>query len=179
MSTRSILNRRPHPPLHIDVRRRVLLVAHPTRADELLSWARARRDVLHDLRLFADEATRAALPGELGLQAAGLHSWRPQLHGGRARRPGHRRRAPDLLVLFWDPSEAHPRDPGVRALLRSAVQHGAQLACTTRTADFLVLTSLPHEELAPLLPHLDERTWAPELVWSRSGEHSAPCVMPR
>lgn len=143
--------------------RQVLLVAHPTRSGEMLAWARGQHHVLRDLesfQLFADDATRAAIAGELRLPAAELRSYSPRPgHGGGAREAGA-----DLLVLFWDPGEPQPRDTDVRALLAAAVRQHVSLACTPRAADFLLLASPRHDELAPLLPWLDERRWAPELA---------------
>lgn len=160
---RTSLRSRPRPRLSVELRRRVLLVAHPARSGDLLAWARAQRHVLCDrqrFQLFADDATRAAMADELRMPAAALRSFSPRFR----RREDSRRAAADLLVLFWDPDEAQPRDPEVRALLATAVRHHVSLACTRRVADFLLLASPRHEELAPLLSWFDERRWAPELA---------------
>ena len=58
----------------------------------------------------------------------------------------------DVLIFFWDPMEAQPHDPDVKALLRVAVTYNIPVACDRATADFLLTSPLMHEGYESILP---------------------------
>lgn len=52
----------------------------------------------------------------------------------------------DFMIFFWDPLEAQPHDPDVKALLRIAVLYDIPIAMNRATADFLVRSEYMNEE---------------------------------
>lgn len=120
--------------------RRIALIAHDNKKQDMLEWAKYNLTLLTGHELFATATTGRLLHEQLALPVTCFRSGPfggDQQIGARIAEGGI-----DLLVFFWDPLEPHPHDPDVKALLRVAVVCNIPVACNRATADFLISSPL-------------------------------------
>jgi methylglyoxal synthase len=127
-------------------RRRIALVAHDHKKDDLREWARYNQGTLARHSLFATDSTGRMLTGELGLDVTCFQSG--PLGGDQQIGSRIAEGDIDLLVFFWDPLESQPHDPDVKALVRIAVVWNIPIACNRATADFLISSPLLNRDEA-------------------------------
>ena len=129
---------------------RIALIAHDHNKPDLVAWCRRHLDELARHELHATGTTGALIADELGLDVV-RHRSGP-LGGDLQIGALIADRAVDLLVFFWDPLEAQPHDPDVKALLRIAVVWNVPVANNPATADLLLLSPLMTGEYVPEAP---------------------------
>jgi methylglyoxal synthase len=133
-------------------RKRIALIAHDSRKDDLLEWVAYNAPVLREHVLLATGTTGALLEARCGLEVTRFKSG--PLGGDQQIGARIAEGEVDVLVFFWDPLESHPHDPDVRALLRIAVLYNVPTACNRATADFVVASPLIHGEYERLVGHV-------------------------
>lgn len=145
-------------------RKRIALVAHDNRKDELLDWARANVESPRQHELYGTGTTGWLLEQELGIDVTRFQSG--PLGGDQQLGARISERGIDVLVFFWDPLEAQPHDPDVKALLRISVLWNIPVASNRATADFLFTSPYMAGEYERLLT--DFENYRKRLDWRLS-----------
>jgi methylglyoxal synthase len=131
-------------------RKRIGLVAHDNKKDDLAEWAVFNRRLLRSHDLVATGTTGTLLEEQLGVGILKLQSG--PLGGDLQLGALIADAAIDLLVFFWDPLEPQPHDPDVKALLRLAVVWNIPIACNRASADFMVSSPLMESDYSRNVP---------------------------
>jgi methylglyoxal synthase len=130
--------------------KKIALVAHDNKKQDLLEWAKFNRVLLAHHELYATGATGKMLERELGFTIHRLFSG--PLGGDQQIGARIVDNEIDFLIFFWDPLEPQPHDTDVKALLRMAVVWNIPTACNRASADFMISSPLMDGEYDRLVP---------------------------
>lgn len=122
-------------PRILNANKKIALVAHDNKKDELLEWALVNKQKLAKHKLYATGTTGKILEAALGQYITKFFSG--PLGGDQQIGAMIAEGKLDIMIFFWDPMEAQPHDPDVKALLRLAAVYNLPIACNAATADFL------------------------------------------
>jgi methylglyoxal synthase len=137
----------------IEPSKRVALVAHDKRKDELVQWAKHNREALAKHQLVATGTTGKVIEKELNLPVEKLITG--PLGGDQQLGAMIAQGKMDLILFFWDPLEAQPHDSDVKALIRLAVAWNIVIACNITTADFILASPLMNEPYSAAVPEVE------------------------
>lgn len=134
-------------------RKRIALVAHDNKKQDLMEWAEYNRDLLIQHELCATGTTGSMLEKVLDTEVLKLQSG--PLGGDQQIGAKIAEGVIDFIIFFWDPLEPQPHDPDVKALLRIAVVWNVPVACNRASADFMISSPLMSSEYERILPDFD------------------------
>ena len=130
--------------------KRIALVAHDNKKQDLLEWAEYNRHILLQHDLYATGTTGTLLEQELEISIHKLKSG--PLGGDQQIGAKIAQQEIDMLIFFWDPLQPHPHDPDVKALLRIAVVWNIPIACNRASADYMISSPLLSGQYQGMVP---------------------------
>ncbi len=151
-----------HSIIKLGHKKRIALVAHDNKKQDLLEWAKWNKSLLIEHELYATGTTGKLLEEVLGTT---VHKFRSGPLGGDQQIGAKIAEGEiDFMIFFWDPLTEQPHDADVKALLRIAVVWNIPAACNRATADFMISSTLMTGEYNRLVtnyePYLERQVEA-------------------
>jgi methylglyoxal synthase len=131
-------------PFTIGRQKHIALIAHDSKKQELVEWVDTNKEILKGHFLCGTGTTARLVVDKTGLPVKAYNSG--PLGGDLQVSSRIVEGSIDFVVFFWDPLEAQPHDPDVKALLRIAVVYDIPIATNKATADFMISSRFMNEE---------------------------------
>jgi methylglyoxal synthase len=134
----------------ISPQKRIALVAHDKKKEDLINWAVYNKKELSKHELVATGTTGKLLEEKLNVPVWKLFSG--PLGGDQQLGALIAEGKINMIFFFWDPMEMQAHDSDVKALIRLAVAWNIIMACNRTTADFILTSELLNQEYTAQVP---------------------------
>jgi methylglyoxal synthase len=138
----------------LSAQKTIALVAHDNKKPEIIEWAIYNKIALSKHQLYATGTTGTLIEKALGQPVTKLLSG--PLGGDQQIGALIAEGKVNVLIFFWDPMQAQPHDPDIKALLRVAATWNIPIACDRSTADFILTSKLMYEDYDINLPNYSQ-----------------------
>ncbi len=151
----------------MEVRKRIALVGHDNRKQELVDWVEHNWETLIEQKLVCTGTTGRLIEEALLKKNKEYDSNRTPsivklksgpLGGDQQLGAMISENKIDIVIFFWDPMQPQPHDVDVKALLRIAVLYNVVIANNRSTADFVITSLLFHQRYQPRVADFSEYT---------------------
>nr|WP_326828351.1 methylglyoxal synthase [Tissierella pigra] len=122
--------------VEMNIRKNIALIAHDNKKEDLINWVKENKDKLSEHFLCGTGTTAKRISESTGLEVRGFRSG--PLGGDQQIGSRIVEGDIDMMIFFWDPLEAQPHDPDVKALLRIAVLYDIPVANNKSSADYII-----------------------------------------
>lgn len=112
------------------------LIAHDNKKEDIVKWCKDNVTKLKEYSLIGTGHTAALISEKTGLKVKGFLSG--PMGGDQQIGALIAMGKVNMVVFFWDPLQAQPHDPDVKALMRIAAVYDIPFATNKATADALL-----------------------------------------
>ncbi len=120
----------------MEKKKTIALIAHDNKKGEIIGWAVRNRDKLIQYNLCGTGTTARLVAEATGLNIKRFLSG--PMGGDQQIGAKVAEGEIDMVIFFWDPLQAQPHDPDVKALMRIAAVYDIPIATNRATADCLI-----------------------------------------